>query len=548
MKYSILTFIYFLVFSSSLLAQTSSEQLTGEWNISVRKKNLSQKEKDLIKEEVKDFKFVFKKNNAVTYHRKGQQLSGTYSQNDTRVDIQLAGKRKSIGFIDGWKIVIKGGGESLVFVKKGKEDTASAKARIENFNVSRITFSKDNLMRAVEIDLYRNLREVTIYFDSILTSIPSEFWKLKTIKKLILINISEIPKEIYQLKKLTHLTIGTQKEIMNAKVFRCPASLESLNLSLVKINSNLFEFFNSPNLNELVITSDSLKNLPQAIGKLTSLKKLELKTKSLETIPAELYQLTNLVSLQISSNRLKSILPEISNLKQLEFFELISHKNKIHLADAIFNLPSLKQFYLLTPCANLPATVINLNSLEIFELENNSATNLPKNFQLCNNLKTLRLNLPELKKIPNSFSDLKKITALTLNNVKGKMPVLNFGSESLKKISVYPARNEKVLSSEISGFPNLTFLRLTGITLDFNHIESNTSIESLFLNNVELTTIPKKLLDFKQLKYVNLQNNKIEVLPSYFNQFTALQNFDLTMNPIGKNKPNRAKFEAKVDF
>ena len=129
-----------------------------------------------------------------------------------------------------------------------------------------------------------NLTYFTINYDYI----PKEFFKLKNIKKLIIINRETIPKEIYNLKNLEELIIGGSKR--GYKIDKIPDGITKLK----KLTSIQLGFIN-------------LTKLPKELFDLVNLQKLII---------------SNLKEINLSFNKIKKLSKNITNIKKLEMFDI----------------------------------------------------------------------------------------------------------------------------------------------------------------------------------------------------------------------------------
>ena len=162
-------------------------------------------------------------------------------------------------------------------------------------------------------------------------------------------NLTELPSEIGQLTKLTHLNLsGNELYELPAEIGQL-ASLTSLDLNDNRLTSlpaeigqltNLTELnlrynrgldwtdtFNKlallPNLTSLDLSQDyRMKELPAEIGQLTNLTSLDLSYNNLSQLPASIGQLTNLISLDLSYSKLSQLPAEIGQLTNLTILNL----------------------------------------------------------------------------------------------------------------------------------------------------------------------------------------------------------------------------------
>lgn len=117
-------------------------------------------------------------------------------------------------------------------------------------------------------------------------------------------------------------------EIYNYKILeliinnKCDLS----NLSLLKLDDNLFSF---SNLIELNLCENQLSYISEDIKNLQQLQTLNLSDNLLKELPKTIGDLTNLENLFLSGNDLKNLPKSITNLKNLKWLSLIDNKELV---------------------------------------------------------------------------------------------------------------------------------------------------------------------------------------------------------------------------
>lgn len=117
-------------------------------------------------------------------------------------------------------------------------------------------------------------------------------------------------------------------EIYNYKILeliinnKCDLS----NLSLLKLDDNLFSF---SNLLELNLCENQLSCISEDIKNLQQLQTLNLSDNLLKELPKTIGDLTNLENLFLSGNDLKNLPKSITNLKNLKWLSLIDNKELV---------------------------------------------------------------------------------------------------------------------------------------------------------------------------------------------------------------------------
>lgn len=103
------------------------------------------------------------------------------------------------------------------------------------------------------------------------------------------------------------------------------------------------EVFSSfPNLQELNLSKNRLKEIPPEIQMLKNLKKLSLFKNRIEALPPEIGELENLEELIINNNELETLPEEIGKLKKLRYIDLWSN-NIVGLPESISDIPALQE-------------------------------------------------------------------------------------------------------------------------------------------------------------------------------------------------------------
>lgn len=141
------------------------------------------------------------------------------------------------------------------------------------------------------------------------------------------------------------------------------------------------------NLQDLMIYSNKITQLPPEIGKLKNLQTLWIMCK-LTALPPEIGNLINLNYLNLELNKLESLPPEIGNLSKLETLFLMFNRLK-SLPSEIGNLKNLTGINL---CGNklssVPSSIKNLINLTYLNLafdnlNENGIDNLKKSLPNC---------------------------------------------------------------------------------------------------------------------------------------------------------------------
>jgi Leucine-rich repeat (LRR) protein len=194
--------------------------------------------------------------------------------------------------------------------------------------------------------------------------------------------------------------------------------LKNLQKLILKDNSvsELPEWlFSLISLQELNLEENKLTELPSHIGKLSNLKRLNLTRTKIPCIPSELQSCTNLEYLNISWNNFTEdkILPiyKLTNLKGLNLARNQIEQISPEIANLI-NLMYLNLFF--NPIQCLPEEIGNLTKLTELDLgKNTELAVLPFGFS-----KLVKLEYLNLKDVPLSEEEMKKIPAINIENIE----------------------------------------------------------------------------------------------------------------------------------
>ena len=159
--------------------------------------------------------------------------------------------------------------------------------------------------------------------------------------------------------------------------------------------------FNAENgqITELRLTKFSLKklikvkNLPDELGLLKSLKFFEIQLTDISGLPKSFENLKSLEKIVVSHNKLKDLPESFGLLKSLKILNL-KHNN----------------------LSILPESFTELSGLEFLDLSHNKISKIPSSFYKLQKLKTLDLSNNEIKELPRNFQDLKLLECIDLHN------------------------------------------------------------------------------------------------------------------------------------
>jgi len=299
--------------------------------------------------------------------------------------------------------------------------------------------------------------------------------------------------------------------------------VKSLILDKNKLNSLPPEIWNLNNLESLIWNDNfSIETIPEEIWQLKKLWTLSLNNNRIETIPREIWQLKSLWTLSLNNNRIETIPREIWQLKSLQGFDLSDNE-----------------------ITTLPSEIWNLNNLWNLDLQNNKISSLPEEIWQLGSLTVLTLNNNELNWIPSEIWDLDSLQILNLsNNHLNDLPSTIWDLENLKELDL--SKNSLLhddlypLCDSRSRLKNLTSLNLSwnGLSTMPDSIKILESLQNLDLSNNWLVSLwwsvirESWLSNLVNLQTLLLNNNEISSIPLDIVNLVKLQKLDLRNNDI----------------
>ena len=197
------------------------------------------------------------------------------------------------------------------------------------------------------------------------------------------LGLESLPKEVFQLRDLTHLDLEDN-------------SLSSISSSIYQLGG----------LIELNLSWNQLESIPASIGQLGALEKLDLSNNQLLFLPESICRLEYLTRLSLSSNKLSSLPEDFGRLRSLIWLYLAWNRLE-SLPESIGNLEALKTLDLRSNLIEyLPASVCQLGALETLLLRDNLLSALTLDFGQLEALKTLDLGRNELESLPARIGQL----------------------------------------------------------------------------------------------------------------------------------------------
>ena len=156
------------------------------------------------------------------------------------------------------------------------------------------------------------------------------------------------------------------------------------------------------------------------------------------------------------------------------------------------------------PIDSFPIDLSKFKNLQYLCLNNDQIEFIPREIEHLQNLKGLELVGENLKTLPTEFSDLKNLEEIYLN--------VNKKTDFTQNVNV------------LSTIPKLTILHLeNGELVELpGNFSILTHLEKLYLNDNKLTDVPEQINGLNNLKYLDMQRNKIPPI-----KMSNYQNFGL---------------------
>uniref|UniRef100_A0A0E0HGP4 Leucine-rich repeat-containing N-terminal plant-type domain-containing protein n=1 Tax=Oryza nivara TaxID=4536 RepID=A0A0E0HGP4_ORYNI len=266
-------------------------------------------------------------------------------------------------------------------------------------------------------------------------------------------------------------------------------------------------------------------------------KKTPLRVNSLDLsnrgeIPLSLGHLHHLQTLYLSNNTLEGRIPDFTNCSSLEILLL----NGNHLAGQLNNsFPSQLQNLLLAEnnlTGTIPSSLANITGLRgLSFMSNNIKGNIPNEFSKFVMMELLAVSGNMLSgRFPQPILNLSTLTNLylTLNHLSGEVPSDLLDSlPNLQELLLGHNFFRGHIPLSLGNTSNLRLLDIsnnnfTGIEISSGFfpsgIEHLSDLNSLGLDNNELTVIPSSVSNLSQLAVLGLYSNKLEGhIPSFVN-------------------------------
>jgi len=315
-------------------------------------------------------------------------------------------------------------------------------------------------------------------------------------------------------------------------------------------------------LEELILDSNRIKDLPRPLFHCHGLKTLCICDNDLVSLPEAICDLVQLQYLDVSRNALTSFPDSVNACKRLAVIN-VSCNPLLRLPEGITQLISLQELYLNdTDLEFIPANVGRLSKLRVLEVRDNRLATLPTAMARLKQLQRLDIGHNEFQGWPDVVAHLTSLTELLcdLNELTTIPPWIG----NLQQLSCLDASNNRiqVVAPELGSCFKLCDLRLSynelqclphtlgqlknliTLKVDHNYLErlpdsigSAEVIEEIVAchNNIEALTPQVGLL--RKLRLLNLDDNRLEEIPPELGSCKNLRVLSVRQNELTNIPP-----------
>ncbi|CAL1294500.1 unnamed protein product [Larinioides sclopetarius] len=287
--------------------------------------------------------------------------------------------------------------------------------------------------------------------------------------------------------------------------------IDKRHCSLANVPDDVLRY--SRTLEELLLDSNHIRDLPKGLFRLVKLRRLSLSDNEIGLLPSDIASLVNLVELDISKNDISDIPENIKFLKCLQTLDISSN-----------------------PLAKLPAGFVQLKNLTVLGLNDISLTRLPNDFGNLSNLQSLELRENSIRTLPPSFANLTKLERLDLgSNEISELPSLIGQLSSLQELWL-DCNELFTLPTEIENLKNLTCLDVSENRLEYlpEEIGGLENLTDLHLSQNCLESLPEGIGKLSKLTIFKVDQNRLLSLTPEIGNCESLQELILTENLISE--------------
>jgi Leucine-rich repeat (LRR) protein/serine/threonine protein phosphatase PrpC len=225
--------------------------------------------------------------------------------------------------------------------------------------------------------------------------------------------LTQLPVTMANLSQLLNLSLARNKLVtIPAQLAQGMAALQELNLSDNKIKFLPEELGCLVSLRKLIVNNNRCTQFPD-IRAMTSLQWLELGNNRLIEFPLVP---DSLVLLNLFSNNIKDVPAWLGDMPQLQRLDVSYNRIKALPAELVKLTALIELHHRGNSLDSIPDVILSLTGLKELSLSNNALAELPHTISQLVNLECLLLSVNRLKTLPASIGDLRALHELDVSH------------------------------------------------------------------------------------------------------------------------------------
>lgn len=296
----------------------------------------------------------------------------------------------------------------LVFIKDSKSNKEEMKKFTKQYDLNKYIIDFVNEKTGQGYMLEKKNEQLITKINESLLSLQEEDQKYEGI-------FNNIERALESPEKVTELSLT---DSVDEESFKYITEMNNLKRIKIKLKGCIIpaEIEKLQNLEELVIysVSNTIKEIPDSIGRLKKLKKISVENQQLTSLPDSLFLLADLKRLLIGNNKINDLSPDIDKLAVLEELDIRGNPVKF-LPDTIGNCTQLR-IVTASHCSihSIPPDIGRLKNLFSLNLGKNYLNELPRELFDCERLQYLYLEQNKLTSVPAGILNLGNLKNLNL--------------------------------------------------------------------------------------------------------------------------------------